>query len=135
MSERRIKCKDCQKWIKSEHICKLKHNVHSPGKKRWCDDFFRRIDIKEKIPVIRVPWMSRWDKRKARLKAQHDMQKQKDMQKLIDQQKLIQEASATSETMPIQGIKGDKGIKGIKGVPVSIKKPSIFQKFFRRRTP
>jgi len=128
---KRNKCKECKEWKKDEGVCDLNYNVHSPGKKRDCINFKQRKTLESTIPVFRMPWMSRWDKRKLRLRAELDKKKQQEIQNLLDQQKLLQEVEPPSE-VAVEAPKGIQGIKGIKGVPI-VKKPTFFKKLFRQK--
>lgn len=121
---RRNKCKDCREWKKDEGVCDLHYNVHSPGKKRDCIKFEQRKVQENRVPVFRVPWMSRWDKRKLRLREENDRKKRQDMQNLLDQEKLLE--------TPIE-IKQEPKIKVRTKKLVDVKKPPFWKKMFRQK--
>lgn len=121
---RRIKCKECREWNKDKSKCDLNYNVHAPGKKRNCIHFEQRKVQESNIPVFRVPWMSRWEQRKLRLRAEHDRKKQQELQNLMDQQKLLE--------TPID-VRPEPEMKIVTKKPAHIKKPNFFKKLLRQK--
>ena len=116
----RVKCKNCQRWLKGEHRCAFKHDVHSPGKKRWCGDFAQVFVEKKEIPIFKSRYMTKEEKKKEKLKTIENKAKLKELEKEVEQRKLIETAIAP-DTFPKEKIE--------------VKKPGFFQKIFKRITP
>ena len=84
---RRFKCKNCQKLVKG--ICLIFNRARSTGKKRDCEYFVQKYVEKKPFRIIPyIPWRSKEDKRKDRIRKEFDQQRVKEMEKLIDQEKL-----------------------------------------------
>jgi hypothetical protein len=105
----RVKCKLCNNFVNG--ICLIFGRKRSSGKKRWCEYFDKKKVVKKSVAVVRVPWMSKADKKKEFLR------------KRIKTEKLLEKA---------KGLEQQEIVKVKAAEKIITKKPNIFKRLFRK---
>jgi hypothetical protein len=84
-----MKCKLCNNFI--EGICIVFSRHRSPGKKRFCTHFDEKKIVRRPVRIIRVPWMSKSDRKKEILRRRVEVAKLVSNAKLLEQQQALVE--------------------------------------------